>query len=376
MDDRHYMEMALSLAKQGKGFTSPNPMVGAVVVNEGKIVGKGYHEYCGGPHAEVNAINDAGADAVGATLYVTLEPCNHTGKTPPCTQKILDSGIRKVVMAMKDPNELASGGSDFLRSQGIEVQSGVCKEESEQLNEIFIKYARTKRPFVIVKYASTLDGRIATSTGDSKWISGPVSRAFVHEIRHQVDGILVGIETVLADDPSLTTRRESGPGNDPRRIILDSNLRFPENAKMLRLNSDSDTIVVCGDQRGEGYADKKKRLEQQGVTVIETPLEEGRIDLDTLVDTLGDLGISSILVEGGSRVIASALNAGIVDKMYMFYAPKLLGGDDGIPVCRGKGPLMMKDCIRLKSMQTRSSGDDILVEAYVDYDSTEMTDSE
>ncbi|MBU1171688.1 MAG: bifunctional diaminohydroxyphosphoribosylaminopyrimidine deaminase/5-amino-6-(5-phosphoribosylamino)uracil reductase RibD [Proteobacteria bacterium] len=367
MDDTFYMEMALSLAEKGKGFTSPNPMVGAVVVKDGTIVGKGFHEVYGGPHAEVHAIDHAGSQARGATLYVTLEPCNHTGKTPPCTHKILEAGITEVVMAMADPNPLASGGADFLRQKGVRVRQGVCEDQSRRLNEIFITYATTKKPFVILKYASTLDGRIATRTGDSKWISGPVSRAYTHEIRHLVDGIMVGMGTILADDPSLTTRIAGFKGRDPRRIILDTGLRIPENAKILHLESDSDTILVSGLQAQEDphRLDKKRRLEKRGVTVLEVPMKNGLIDLDKLMGILGSMGISSLLIEGGSRVLSEALQAGIVNKVMLFYAPKLLGGDDGAPVCKGKGPEMMKDAIGLEHMTFRPMGEDLMIEAYV-----------
>ena len=207
MNDQHYMKLALNLAVKGRGYTSPNPMVGAVVVKDGRVVGSGYHQRVGGAHAEANALADAGKAAAGATLYVTLEPCNHTGRTPPCTRSIVNAGIKRVIVAMEDPNkDVAGGGNVFLRQQGIEVISGVCENQARRLNEAFIKYTTTHRPFVIVKCAATLDGRIATRSGDSKWISNEKSRAFVHRLRHAVDGILVGIDTVKKDNPSLTTR--------------------------------------------------------------------------------------------------------------------------------------------------------------------------
>ena len=367
MDDIYYMSKALSLAEKGKGFTSPNPMVGAVVVKNNQIIGKGFHEKYGQAHAEVNAIDDAGPECKGASIYVTLEPCNHTGQTPPCTQKIIDAGITRVVMAMDDPNPIASGGADRLRKNGIEVVSDICNAEAVKLNEAFIKHATTRRPFVILKYASTLDGRIATKTGDSKWISGPESRKFVHEIRHYADAIMVGVDTVKTDDPSLTTRLDDIEARDPRRIILDTRLSFPENAKMLRLESNSDTVLVSGkfDETDNQFAERKKRLEALGAIIIEVPLKKGLIDLDMLMRILGDMKITSLLLEGGSRVIASALNAGIVDKVYAFFGPKFLGGDDGIPVSRGVGPELMRDSIALSDISTRLSGDDVLIEAYV-----------
>ncbi|MFA6011971.1 MAG: bifunctional diaminohydroxyphosphoribosylaminopyrimidine deaminase/5-amino-6-(5-phosphoribosylamino)uracil reductase RibD [Desulfobacteraceae bacterium] len=366
MDDRHYMEMALALAEKGKGFTSPNPMVGAVVVKDDQIVGKGWHKACGGPHAEVNAIDDAGDLARGATIYVTLEPCNHTGKTPPCTLKIIDAGIKKVVMAMKDPNPVASGGTEFLRKHGIIVESGVLEQQARSLNEIFIKHVLTKRPFVILKYASTLDGRIATRTGDSKWITNEKSRAFVHELRHLVDGIMVGVDTVIQDDPSLTTRIEAFNGRDPRRFILDTRLRTPEESRILHLESDSDTFIVCGADISLDpiLSEKKTHLEKAGIKIIEAPLKNDRIDLDALMVILGGMNVSSLLIEGGSRVLSSALQAGIVDKICGFYAPKILGGDDGVPLLRGPGPEFMKDAICFKNMSIRRFDDDIMIEAY------------
>jgi len=254
MTDSDFMKLALSLAENGRGFTSPNPMVGAVVVKDGRIIGRGWHQKAGGPHAEVHAIDDAGPEARGADLYVTLEPCNHHGRTPPCTKKILAAGIRRVVVAMDDPNpDVAGGGAEFLKQQGITVISGVCENDARRLNEFFITHVRKRRPFVILKTAATLDGRIATRTGDSRWVTGERARAHVHEIRHAVDAIMVGVNTILTDDPSLTTRREGGkPGVNPRRFILDTRLSVPDNAKVLRIPPASDTVIVTGFPPGRG----------------------------------------------------------------------------------------------------------------------------
>ncbi len=341
-DDRYFMKAALELAAKGQGFTSPNPMVGALVVKDGRIVGKGFHEAAGKAHAEVNAIDDAGNAAKGATLYVTLEPCNHTGRTPPCTEKILSAGIRRVVSAMADPNpDVKGGGNDYLRSKGLEVAVGVCEAEAGKLNEIFIKYVRTKLPFVVVKCAATLDGRIATKTGDSKWVSGPESRKFVHQLRHSLDAIMVGVDTVKNDDPSLTARLEDMKTVDPTRIILDTRLS-----------------VIS--------QEKKSRIEKPGVRVIQSRLDkDGRIDLNVLMKTLGAMGITSLLIEGGGRVIASAFRAGIVDKVFFFYAPKILGGDDGVPICSGAGPESMQDSIPLTDISVRRFGDDVMIEGYI-----------
>ncbi|MFH0727130.1 MAG: bifunctional diaminohydroxyphosphoribosylaminopyrimidine deaminase/5-amino-6-(5-phosphoribosylamino)uracil reductase RibD [Pseudomonadota bacterium] len=361
--DDGFMNTALDLAEKGAGYVSPNPMVGAVVVKDGRIVGRGYHRAVGTAHAEVNALDDAGGEARGATLYVTLEPCNHTGRTPPCTEKILKSGIKKIVVAMLDPNpDVTGGGNDRLRAEGVEVETGVGEARARKLNESFIKYILTKRPFVILKSAATLDGRIATRTGDARWVTGPASRRFVHEIRHAVDGILVGIGTVQADDPRLTTRIEGRTGRDPVRIILDSRLSISETAKVLRHQSDSDTVIVTG---GSAPIDKTNRLRRlKGVQVMEAPLKDGKIDLPRLMEGLGVMGITSLLVEGGGRVMASAISSGIADKLLLFYAPKLLGGDDGIPICSGPGPEKMADCVAVRDIEVRRFGEDVMLEGY------------
>ena len=356
--------MALALAVKGRGFTSPNPMVGAVVVKDGRVVGSGYHRRVGGPHAEVNALADAGEAAKGATLYVTLEPCNHTGRTPPCTSSIISAGIKRVIVAMSDPNiDVVGGGNDFLTQQGIEVISGVCEDRAKRLNEAFIKYTTTHKPFVIVKCAATLDGRIATRSGDSKWVTGENSREFVHQLRHTVDGILVGIDTVKKDNPSLTTRLKEGQGRDPVRIILDTRLSIPPDAKLLQLESDADTLLITG----KAISTKKKQaIEGTGARVVACALKDDLIDMQSLLGKLGALGLTSILIEGGSRVIASALRAGIVDKILFFYAPKILGGDDGIPICSGPGPELMKDSLAVTGITVHRFEDDILIEGYVE----------
>lgn len=364
MTDAEHMTLALALAEKGAGFVSPNPMVGAVVVKDGQVVGKGFHQAVGKAHAEVNALNDAGEKAVGATLYVTLEPCNHTGRTPPCTEKILRSGIKKVVVAMSDPNpHVTGGGNERLAAEGIEVVTGVCEARAAKLNECFIKFIRTGLPFVVLKCASTLDGRIATRTGDARWVTGPASRAFVHRLRHALDAILVGVGTVTADDPRLTTRLEKETGRDPIRIILDSSLRIPETSRVLQPVSDSDTIIVCGSDTPHEKIDRLTR--HKGVRVMKAPLKQGKIDLYALMPLLGQAGITSLLVEGGARVMASALESRIADKIMFFYAPKILGGDDGVPVCRGPGPEKMADCVSVRDIEVHRFGEDVMLEGYV-----------
>jgi len=363
VDDFYFMKTALDLALKGQGFTSPNPMVGAVVVKNRKVVGKGFHEAAGKAHAEVNAIDAAGKNAQGATLYVTLEPCNHTGRTPPCTKKILAAGIKRVVFAMSDPNpDVDGGGKDYLISCGVDVTSGVCEDAAARQNEAFLKYIKTKRPFVIVKCASTLDGRIATRTGDSRWVTNSRSRKYVHRLRQACDGIMVGINTVKTDNPSLTTRLDGIKCRDPIRVILDTNLSIDEDARVLQLTSDSDTIIVTSPSAPE---DKKLRLEEKGARVVKSQLKDGWIDMDYLMGSLGTNGITSLLIEGGGRVIASAFHAKIVDKINFFYGARILGGDDGIPVCQGPGPKLMKASISVKNVKVRQFGDDVMVEGYI-----------
>jgi diaminohydroxyphosphoribosylaminopyrimidine deaminase/5-amino-6-(5-phosphoribosylamino)uracil reductase len=367
MDDRDYMNMAIDLAKRGAGFTSPNPMVGAVIVKDGQIVGRGYHENLGGAHAEINAINDAGESARGATLYVNLEPCNHTGRTPPCTEKILEAGIKRVVVAMKDPNpDVKGGGAEYLKDTGIDVQMGICEDEARKLNEAFIKFASTKQPFVTIKCAATLDGRIATKTGDSRWVSNDASRRFVHRLRHASDAIMVGVNTVKKDDPALTSRLDDIKGKDPVRFILDTRFSIPEKSKVLRPESESDTIVIIGDSAtGPDISNKRIRIEKNNVKVISSPERNDLIDLKALMALLGTMGMTSLLIEGGSRVIASSLSTGIVDKAIFFYAPKILGGDDGVPMCKGPGPTSMAQCIQVEDIRVRQFDSDVMIEGYI-----------
>lgn len=362
MDHEYFMRMALNLAKKGQGYTSPNPMVGAVVVKNGKVLGRGYHRAVGQAHAEVEAIEDAGIKARGATLYVNLEPCNHTGRTPPCTRKILQAGIQRVIMAMADPHTKAGGGAAFLRQHGIDVLSGVCEKQAARLNEAFVKYVSTGHPFVILKCAATLDGRIATRTGDSRWVTGEKARRFVHRLRHAVDAILVGIGTVRADNPRLTTRLDAKKGVDPIRIVLDTRLSISPDAGILALDSGADTLLIAGKNAVKA---KRKNLQRDGVRIIEQPLKNGRIDLTSLMVRLGSEGITSLLIEGGSTVLASALKSGIVDKILFFYAPKILGGDDGMPICRGSGPALMKDSIHLKHIRVQRFAEDVMIEGYI-----------
>lgn len=369
MNDPHgFMTRALTLAARGRGTTSPNPMVGAVVVRDGQIVGEGWHRGPGLPHAEVEAINDAGERARGADIYVTLEPCNHVGRTPPCTRKIQDAGIRNVFVAALDPNPyVAGGGNAYLREIGIPVEEGLCREQAETLIEDFIWYVKSgRRPFVTLKCAVTLDGRIATRTHDSRWVTGPASRTRVHELRHAVDGILIGSGTLRADDPALTARLDGISTRDPRRVILDSTLRISPTARVITGPSDADTIVICAP---DASTERRSRLEDLGVTVVDVPRgkvgSHAGLDLDLVMTILGEMGIMSLMIEGGGSVASSALAWKVVNKVMFFMAPKILGGDDGVPVCRGRGPEKMADAFQLHRIDTFRFDDDILVQGYL-----------
>ncbi|ACL69755.1 bifunctional diaminohydroxyphosphoribosylaminopyrimidine deaminase/5-amino-6-(5-phosphoribosylamino)uracil reductase RibD [Halothermothrix orenii] len=359
--DIYYMEKALTLARKGVGYTSPNPMVGAVVVRDDKIVGEGHHRYYGGPHAEVYALEEAGEKAFGSTLYVNLEPCSHYGKTPPCVFKIIESGVKRVVISMVDPNPRVSGkGIEMLKKAGIEVTVGVLEEKARNLNEVFIKNITNRMPFVYLKMAQTLDGYLATSSGDSRWVTGKKARQYVHRLRHRVDAILVGIGTVLKDDPRLTTRLSDGKGKDSIKIVLDSKLKIPLTANILNQENDAPVIIVCG-HRVDSH--KKKSLKQlKSVEVLSLDLNEyGQIPIKELLINLNKKGISSLLVEGGGRVNYSFLKEGFVDKMLFFIAPKLLGGSDGVSVFDGKGAEVMAKVKKLKKYKIEEIGEDILI---------------
>lgn len=361
--DQVYMKRALNLAKGGIGYTNPNPLVGAVIVKNNKIIGEGYHAYYGGHHAEVNAFLNATEDVKGATIYVTLEPCSHYGKTPPCVHAILKKGISKVVIAMKDPNPIVSGkGVQILKDHGVEVVTGILENDAKKLNESFIKYITKKHPFCILKTAMTLDGKIATYTGDSKWITNETSRKFVHKLRHQVAGIMVGIGTVLADDPLLTTRLDDIDGINPTRIIIDTHAKIPLKSKILQTSKDVKTIIAT-----TSLSDSKKlsSIKNLGAEIIITPLKNGKVDLPYLMKVLGGRTINSILLEGGSTLNYAALNEGIVDKIYAFIAPKLIGGADAKTPVGGTGIQYMKEAIDLKCMKVTNFEKDIMIEAYI-----------
>ncbi len=357
------MKRALELSKKAVGFVNPNPLVGAVIVKDNKIIGEGYHEYFGGPHAEVNAFANVKENVEGATMYVTLEPCSHYGKTPPCADAIVKNKIAKVVIGMIDPNPLVAGrGIEILKKNGIQVITGIMDLEIMKTNEIFIKYIAEKQPFCIMKTAMTLDGKIATVNGDSKWISNEKSRAYVHELRQRVTGIMVGIGTVLKDDPELTTRREGLLSLNPTRIIIDSKARIPLEAKVLKCDEKTKTIIVTTE-----FADKSKieAIKQRGAEVIVTQSKNNWVDLKNLMTLLGEMGIDSILLEGGSTLNYSAIEEGIVDKVITFISPKIFGGTSGKTPVGGKGIEHVKDSIALLDIDITRFNEDIMIEGYV-----------
>jgi diaminohydroxyphosphoribosylaminopyrimidine deaminase/5-amino-6-(5-phosphoribosylamino)uracil reductase len=361
-EDEIFMKMALRLALKAKGRTSPNPLVGAVIVKDGEVVGRGYHKKAGTPHAEVNAIADAGKMASGATIYVTLEPCNHQGRTPPCTKAILAAGLSRVVVGMNDPNPLvAGGGCKYLASHGVNVLSGVLEEQCRAINRPFVKLISTAKPWVIMKAGLSLDGRIAASSGKPGWITNEKSRRYVHRLRDQVDGILIGIGTALADDPSLTTRLPGRAHRDPVRIVLDAHLRLPASAKMLQQGSQAATLVFHGPDASEV---KKNNLLKAGAVPVEVPLaNNGSLDLAEVLLELGRRQMSSILVEGGSKVHASFLGRGMVDQVNLFFGPLFIGGD-GIPVASTLGLDTVEQARRLKDVSSRRFDDDVMIEGY------------
>lgn len=361
--DEQYMKMALELARKGEGFTSPNPMVGAVLVKDGEVVGKGYHARAGLAHAEIEALREAGEKAKGATLYVNLEPCCHHGRTGPCVEAIVAAQVKRVVLAMVDPNPLVAGkGIARLKAAGVEVAAGVLAEEAARLNEVFIKYITTGLPFVVAKAAVSLDGKIATRLGESQWITGEEARAFGHRLRHRYDAVLVGVNTVLADNPSLTARLPEGRGRDPVRIVLDSSARTPPDARIITQESLASTIIAVTEEAAE---ERVTALSRAGAQIVVTPARKGRVDLAWLMKELAAREITSVLIEGGGEVHASALSAGIVDKVVFFIAPKIIGGKEAPGPVGGCGADRLAGAVTLRDVSVSRLGEDILVEGYV-----------
>lgn len=357
--DLRYMRRALQLALKGVGRTSPNPAVGAVVVNNGMIVGEGWHRRAGTPHAEIHALRQAGEASRGGDLYVTLEPCSHQGRTPPCCQAVIAAGIGRVIAAMEDPNPLVSGrGMAALRAAGIRTRLGICEQEARLLNEPFCTSMMTGLPFVIMKSAATLDGWTATLSGDSRWVTGEPARKLVHRVRSRVDAVMVGVETVLADDPQLTCRHIRG--KNPVRIVVDSHLRTPLNSQLVLTAGQIPTLVATLVDSGDAAA----ALEATGVTLLRCAESNGRVDLTDLLQKVLSRDIQSILLEGGATLAGSAVKGGLIDKVMLFYAPKLLCGP-GIPMFAGIPAEAMNDALRLKHLTCRRVGEDILLEGYL-----------
>lgn len=357
MKDMDYMKVAMGIAEKGCGYVNPNPMVGAVIVKNGAIIGSGYHENYGGPHAERNAINSCIEPPDGATMYVTLEPCCHYGKTPPCTEAIVKSGIKKVVIGSVDPNPFVSGkGIDILRSNNIKVITGMMDMENQRLNHIFFHFIKTGKPYLVMKYAMTLDGKIATFSGKSKWITGEKARKHVHQSRHKYSGIMVGVNTVIWDDPMLTCRIPEGKNGT--RIVCDTSLRIPISSKIVQTAREISTFIATSSQE----MDKIKKISDMGCKVIQVPEKDGHIDLNILMQKLGEEKIDSVFLEGGSALNFSAMRSGIVNKVEVFISPKIFGGSGAKSPVGGMGIENPDNAFKLVRKNIKIFGEDLLLE--------------
>ena len=358
MNDNEYMSRAIELARKGEGWTSPNPMVGAVIVKDGRIIGEGYHHKYGDLHAERDALRNCTEDPEGAVIYVTLEPCCHHGKQPPCTEALIEAGISKVVMGSGDPNPLVAGqGVKILEDHGIEVVQGVMDKECREINEVFFHFITTGIPFVAMKYAMTMDGKIACYTGDSKWVTGEMSRGHVQTLRNRYRGIMVGVNTVLLDDPMLNCRMEGG--RSPVRIICDSHLRTPLDSQIVQTAGEYETIIATA----VSDKDRIKELTDKGITVLSLPGPDGKVSTPDLMKELGSRKIDSILLEGGASLNWSVLSGGYVKKVYTYIAPKIFGGEGARSPVAGLGfPSPAEACILQGSRMIRL-GEDFLIES-------------
>lgn len=354
--DKAHMRRAIELAWLGKGWTNPNPLVGAVVVKDGRVIGEGYHARYGQAHAERNALASCAVDPRGATMYVTLEPCCHQGKQPPCTTALIDAGIARVVVGSRDPNPLVSGkGNAILRASGVQVVEDVLRGECDELNSLFFHYIQTGRPYVVAKWAMTLDGKIATSTGNSRWVSNEQSRADVHDLRHQLAAIMVGIGTVLADDPSLTARR--GPtSRQPLRVVADSHLRIPLDGQLVQTAGDFPTLVATTVREDDTRA---QALRECGVDIVSVPGADGKVDLDALLDRLGERDIDSLLIEGGGSLNEAMFKSGLVNEVIVYLAPKVVGGGAAKTPVEGEGVSKMADAFLLGTPRIERFGSDL-----------------
>lgn len=361
MNPELWMKRAFELALLGQGHTSPNPMAGAVLVSGDEVVGEGFHRQAGLPHAEVEAVNNAREKARGATLYINLEPCSHQGRTPPCTELLKKAGIKKVVAAMTDPNPDVNGkGIAALREAGIDVEVGLLEEKARHLNEVFVKWVRTRIPFVILKWGMTLDGKIAAGSGESEWITSEKSRQRVHDMRSQCDVILVGVNTILKDDPLLTSRIPQG--RNPLRVVLDSSMQTPLHSRILKTIPDAQTWIIVSEENRE----RQQWLEELGAVVLRFPGPNRRVDLPALLRYLGEHSYTSVLVEGGARVHGAFLEQSLADKLVFFIAPKIVGSSPGgVNSIEGWGCKSIRDALKLKQLQVSRLEDDIVVEGYV-----------
>lgn len=357
MEEQKYMLRAIELAKMGCGFTNPNPMVGAVIVKDGRVIGEGYHKRCGELHAERNAIANLTESAEGATIYVTLEPCCHYGKTPPCTEAIIENKIAKVVIGSRDPNPLVSGkGAKLLREHGIEVVEDFMKEECDEINRVFFHFITKNRPFMVMKYAMTLDGKIATYSGKSKWITGTVARNHVQKLRGTYNAILAGIGTVLADDPLLNCRIEGA--HQPLRIIVDSKLQIPLDSQICKTAREFPTVVAYASADSEVV----HAVEEAGITLLQLPDENGQVNLEKLISWMGEQKIDSCLVEGGGILHEALCRLNAYDYVYAYVAPKIFGGEHAKTPVEGKGVEAPDEATRLRLVNTEQLGDDLLLE--------------
>ena len=359
--DIRYMTRALQLAARGRGRTSPNPMVGAVVVTGRRIVGEGFHRKAGAPHAEAVALQAAGSRAKGGTLYINLEPCSHTRKrTPPCVPAILAAGIRRVVVAMRDPNPQVNGeGLRRLTRAGLSVTAGCLERQAEQLNDSYVHRMRTGRPLVVLKMAMTLDGKTATAAGESQWITSPEARRHAHHLRSQVDAIMVGVNTVLADDPQLTVRLGRPIARQPLRIIMDSGLRTPMTARVLSQRLRKGTLIATTHRAPHA---RLARLRQRGISVLVLPGEKGRVSLRACLRQLARMGVNRLLIEGGSELAASALQAGVVNRLHLYVAPRLLGGTNAKGAIGGSCPPQLARALSVSALSVKKIGPDLLIE--------------
>jgi diaminohydroxyphosphoribosylaminopyrimidine deaminase/5-amino-6-(5-phosphoribosylamino)uracil reductase len=359
MDFVFFMHRAIELAKKGSGYVNPNPLVGAVIVKNGKTIGEGYHEKYGGLHAERNALASCSESAEGATIFVTLEPCCHYGKTPPCTEAIIESKIARVVVGSKDPNPKVAGkGIEILKNAGIEVIEGILKEECDKVNDVFFHYITTNMPFVAMKYAMTMDGKIATYTGKSKWITGEKARQAVQESRNRYSAIMVGIGTVCKDDPLLTCRMEGG--RNPIRVVCDTNLSIPLSSKIVKTAKDVPTIIACS------FLDEEKKaiLENHGCQVVVLPQDGAHVSLRAVIKYLADKNIDSVLLEGGGELNFSALESGLVNKAEVYIAPKIFGGRDAKTAVEGNGVEEVDMAYYFEKPEVTTIDCDVLLEYY------------